>query len=160
VFGELYQPQHGDSAAIKTKPEAFADELSRLEYIEQQALTWIDNWQPSLVAMEGYSFSKNGMAALGELGGVLKMAIYRRAIPLLIVPPFTLKKFTTGSGSAPKETMMMEVLSKWGFRSKDNNEADAYALARFGQAFAGGPATWTKAFAELALGVELKVRAK
>jgi Holliday junction resolvasome RuvABC endonuclease subunit len=159
VMGELYEHAHGDSASVKTKPDDHPDEIARVTHISLNVGHWLDNWQPSLIAMEGYSFSKNGMAALGELGGELKRNIYHRRIPLLIVPPFTLKKFTTNEGNAAKEVMMMCILEKWGYKSRDNNDADAYALARFAQMFARGPSAWTKAFAALAEGVELRLKA-
>ncbi|MFI1796531.1 hypothetical protein ACH427_04120 [Streptomyces sp. NPDC020379] len=90
----------------------------------------------SLVAMEGYAHgAKFQREALGELGGIVKLAIAEVAgqhpwrHPLIISPP-TLKKFTTGKGTATKQEMMEAVRTRWGANFLNDNLADAYALAR------------------------------
>lgn len=91
----------------------------------------------SAVAMEGYSHgSKFQREALGELGGVVKLAIaeiagVREWRHPIIVPPPTLKKYVTGKGTATKQEMMDTVARRYGAVFYDDNLADAYALARF-----------------------------
>ncbi|MFE9412376.1 hypothetical protein ACFYN0_26810 [Streptomyces sp. NPDC006704] len=90
----------------------------------------------SAVAMEGYSHgSKFHREALGELGGMVKLAITEIAGPQqwrhpIIVPPPTLKKFVTGKGAATKQEMIDTVARRYGAIFYDDNLADAYALAR------------------------------
>lgn len=88
-----------------------------------------------LVIMEGYAFGARGAVfSLGELGGIIKRAVFKADIRMLICPPSTLKKFVTGSGIAPKNKMMLGVYKKWGVEFETDDEADAYALARVGEA--------------------------
>ena len=85
------------------------------------------------VAMEGYSHgSKFNREILGELGGIVKLAIYDvfKKEPL-IVPPTVLKKYVTGKGTASKTQMIEHVNSRWGTHFDNDNLADSYALAQY-----------------------------
>lgn len=95
--------------------------------------------KPELVLMEGYSnASTYGREKAGELGGAVKMAVYRACIdPPLVIPPTTLKKFVTGKGTSPKNVMIQQVYKNWGREFSDDNEADAFSLSVFGQAWLG-----------------------
>lgn len=107
-----------------------------------------------LVVIEGYAYGARSQAhALGELGGVLRLCCHDLHVPYVVVPPTVLKKYVAGKGTAAKELMIREVYRRWGFEARDNNEADAYGLARFGCDWYFG--TQTKAFAELRAKVAL-----
>lgn len=85
--------------------------------------------------MEGYNRgARNGREESGELGATVKRVLLGTvpgpaAYPT-IVPPTSLKKFVTGTGNAAKAEMLLGVYKKWGADFRDDNEADAYALAR------------------------------
>ncbi len=99
-----------------------------------------------LSVIEGYSFGSKGTQAhkIGEGGGAIKLALLDTFGPKVeagfpyIVAPSTLKKFTIGNGAAKKNEMLLGVYKKWGIEFTDDNEADAYALARWGWAFKYG----------------------
>lgn len=75
--------------------------------------------------------SRAGQAfSIGELGGVIKLMLHMNKIPYTDVPPTVLKKFVTGKGTAMKDDIMLHVYKKWGWTAPDNNQADAYGLAR------------------------------
>jgi crossover junction endodeoxyribonuclease RuvC len=57
--------------------------------------------------------------------------------PPLIVPPTSLKKFVTGRGNAKKNEMLLGVYKQWGVEFSDDNQADAFALEKFGLAYLG-----------------------
>ena len=86
------------------------------------------------VAMEDTVRSSFSASALGELAGVTKTTCHTvlrgRAQYPLRVPPTTLKKFATGRGNAKKAEILLSVYKKWGREILDDNEADAYVLAR------------------------------
>ena len=84
------------------------------------------------VAMEGYAFGSQMAHMLGELGGLVKLAIYDRyRIRALIVPPTNLKKYVTGKGTGvQKNQILLNVYKKWGVEFTDDNAADSYSLAR------------------------------
>lgn len=97
------------------------------------------------ICMEGYSnASKFGREQAGELGAIVKLAIYDYFDRFdddygdlrypTIVQPGSLKKFVTGNGGAKKNNMLLAVFKKWGFETSDDNLADAYSLARVAMA--------------------------
>lgn len=102
------------------------------------------------VLIEGYSFGSRGTQAhkIGEGGGAYRLALVdalgvndRRAYPT-IVSPNSLKKFVTGKGKGDKNQILLQVYKKWGVEFDEDDCADAYALARVGEALllSGGPA--------------------
>lgn len=94
-----------------------------------------------LVVIEGYSFgSRNSQAhALGELGGVVRMALHTLAVPYIDVPPSTLKVFATGKGNAGKDEVLAAAIRRLGFGGHDNNAADALWLRALGHHVLGDP---------------------
>lgn len=91
---------------------------------------------PCVIAVEGYSMgSKGRVFHIGELGGVIRVALMERGnCAVLTVPPAVLKKFATGKGNADK-ARMIAAAGLCGFRTHDDNEADAYFLARMALAW-------------------------
>lgn len=90
-----------------------------------------------LVVMEGYAnAAKFGREAAGELGWAVKRTVFlvTEDIPL-VVPPTSLKKFVTGKGNAKKNEMLLWVYKHWGESFSDDNQADAFALEKFGEAY-------------------------
>lgn len=126
------------SFAIKSVPKLFAHPVARLHYLSvrlAEELTGPDGMQvkDGLLVVEGYAMgARNGREVLGEWGGQIRLFAYRFGWNVLVVPPSSLKKYTTGKGNAEKETVMLEVFKRWAYSSTDNNDADAYALMRLG----------------------------
>ena len=73
-------------------------------------------------------------SVLGELAGVVKTTcntvLQGQARYPLKVPPSTLKKYATGRGNAKKVEIVLAVYKHWGKEIRDDNEADAYVLAK------------------------------
>lgn len=117
------------------------DQVVRLIKIRAWFEDWLDRvkeqGEVDLVVMEGYAnAAKFGREQAGELGGVVKLAIKDvLGLTPLVVPPTSLKKFVSGSGVAKKNTMLMQVYRQWGAQFSDDNQADAYALEKFGMAY-------------------------
>lgn len=85
------------------------------------------------LAIEGYAHgSRFNREKLGELGGLVKLSWFEftQDAPL-VVPPTVLKKYTTGKGTAKKGEMVEAVNSRWQAGIKNDNLADAYALAHY-----------------------------
>lgn len=85
------------------------------------------------VAMEGYAHgAKFNREKLGELGGIVKLAVYDvfKKDPV-VVAPTVLKKFVTGKGTASKEEMVRAANIKWDREFTDHNIVDAYGLAQY-----------------------------
>ena len=94
----------------------------------------------ALVVVEGYAYGRQNTAhQLGELGGVIRLALWEAGIPYVDVPPSTLKKYATGRGNAGKEEVLAAAIRRLGYQGHDNNEADALWLRALGCAAYGAP---------------------
>lgn len=115
----------------------------RLEKIADALVVIARGHQPALIVAEAQAFAKFGVAALGEVHGAVKYAFRKAEVQVPVyVAPTTLKKFATGSGKAEKSDIKMAIFERWGVKLTDNNQADAYILARIAGALHGGlPAT-------------------
>jgi crossover junction endodeoxyribonuclease RuvC len=72
-----------------------------------------------------------------ELGTVIRSFLHRSNLDFIEVAPTALKKFVTGKGSAKKEVMILELFKRWQREFKDNDQADAFGLMKFGEALLG-----------------------
>jgi Holliday junction resolvasome RuvABC endonuclease subunit len=89
----------------------------------------------NVIVMEGYSFgSMPGQSRIHELGGIVRYHLAREQHNWLEVPPSTLKKFLTGKGNADKNVVLKEVYRRYGLDLNDDNMADAFGLAKIGEA--------------------------
>jgi Holliday junction resolvasome RuvABC endonuclease subunit len=93
-----------------------------------------------LVVIEDYAYRAGDAHAheLGELGGVVRVALHARRIRQVAVPPASLKKYGTGRGNAKKEQMLAEAIRRLGYTGSSHNEADAawlraMALDQYGE---------------------------
>lgn len=85
-----------------------------------------------IAVIESYSFgSRYGREAMGALGGVVRLALYKERVPFVVVPPNCLKKFATGRGDASKDKMLAAAV-RFCPEIEDNNEADAWWLRQMG----------------------------
>lgn len=92
---------------------------------------WGDH--PDLVVLEGYSYASGNKAHdVGELGGVVRVALYEAGIRYEVVSPSSLKIYATGHGNAAKEHVLLAAVRRLGYEGSSSDEADAawlYALA-------------------------------
>lgn len=110
----------------------------RLVYIKNTILEVVDETMPVLAAMEGYSYGSAGKVfELGELGGVIKVALQERGVPLVVASPVQVKKFVTGNHRAEKEDIVaaVNVVFSLSWNLFHNNVADAAGLALIAQAY-------------------------
>lgn len=89
-----------------------------------------------LVVYEDYAMGAKGKTFhIGELGGVLKMACWRKGIDMLLVPPSNLKLFATGKRGGKKEEVIATLNRQYGLSLRHDDEADALALYLMGVAW-------------------------
>lgn len=93
----------------------------------------------SLCCIEGYSFASKGGKAFDrvEFGALLRWRLMSRGVKLIEVPPTTLKLFAAGKGNADKTAMALAIYKRWGYEFPDDNQVDAYALARLAACLGG-----------------------
>ena len=108
--------------------------VKRLYYIRRRIVQYLLINKPDIAVIEGYAYSPNAgrSFSIGELGGVIKLLLYKQKISYLIVAPTTLKKFTTGKGNSPKSKMEKAVYKNWNVEFNTEHEIDAFALAMLG----------------------------
>lgn len=94
-----------------------------------------------LVVIEGYAFAaRNSHAhALGELGGVIRLALHEAGVPYVDVPPSSLKKYACGKGNANKGEMLAAAIRRLDYEGASDNEADALWLRAMGLDALGCP---------------------
>lgn len=150
------------SAKIKVELKKYAHPLARLEAISARLESVFEVVEelgpPGLCMIEGYAFGspKSRSHSLAEWGGQVRLTAYRRGWVLCVVPPTTLKKYTTGNGRAEKNVVLREVHTKWGYEASNDNDADAFALMQMGATFEHVQAgTSTKKDRDLVKAVEL-----
>lgn len=119
--------------------------INRLAWIARSTIRIIssicDNRDKSHeIFIEGFAFgaSGRGIFDLGELGGILRLMLAEKFGGYYEIPPTSLKKFICGKGNAKKQIMIEQTYRKYGKGSEiltDDNQTDAFGLARMGIAF-------------------------
>lgn len=117
-------------AEVLSPPKDQNRGMDRLAWFRAQVTRVVRHYLPDLVFIEGYGFgAKSHAHSLGELGGVVKLALHDCGVPVGIVPPTVLKLFATGKGNAEKDTVSKELFKRYGVDLMNNNEVDAAGLA-------------------------------
>lgn len=98
----------------------------------------IQEFDPDVAIIEGYGYGNaHTLVTLVEIGTTIRSSLVRNSVPMIEVPPTTLKKFVCGSGNAAKELMIKEIYKRWGAELPTNDEADAFALGMMAYALLG-----------------------
>lgn len=105
---------------------------ARLVQLRDHLADYLEKYRPSVCAIEGYSFgSKHAREVVAEWGGTIRVMLWERSIPTLVVPPMTLKKFVlTDMKNLAKDRMAVASYARWGVSFKNDDECDAHALAQ------------------------------
>lgn len=105
----------------------------RLAYIRDNLAKVLAGKRFHVGVMEGYSYgSINKKYLLGEVGAVIKLALFDHCDKCFEIAPKQLKKYVTGRAAASKEEMIVAVGKQWNVTVDDDNIADAYGLSRIG----------------------------
>lgn len=128
-------PEDPEYRLLVVKPKTHGPR--RLWELRDALSDWLDEGgKPTAIAMESYGFSSQKAAVLGELGGMVKLALLdlygldsELSYPALPTPQ-QLKMFAGLPGNAKKNLVLKAVFQKWGIDFNDDNEADAYVLAK------------------------------
>lgn len=127
-----------DIFSIKTKPEE-GTRLQRCIRIMRKISKVVG---PSdLVLIEDYAYGakpgRSSLATLGELNGIVKLAIlHRTKREAITIAPQQWKKYLCGRGKLPKDAFKLEVFKRYKVEVPTNDEAVAYTLADMGGALA------------------------
>ncbi len=129
----------GGGGAFVLCPPGRLGGVERLDWYDTTLDRVLDGMDP-LVVLEGYSMGSKGRAVfnIGELGGVVRLLLWRGSIPFAEVAPGSLKKFATGKGNDKKDAVLVAAV-RAGYEGDDNNEADAWWLRQMGLYHLGVP---------------------
>jgi len=138
-------PNLVDRAAMTLSPPKGVKGVKRLGWHRDHIVGEVFNHAcaPSprdvLVVVEGYAAQAKFRAhQIGELGGVIRLALDENYIPFTIIAPTVLKKFVTGKGNAPKSLVLKYLLSYFGADVDQDDAGDAMGLALYGAYLVGG----------------------
>jgi len=93
-----------------------------------------------VVVIEDYSKRARFKAHdMGEMGGLLRLAIAQAGCHYAIVPPARLRMFATGSGIASKSDMIDAARDLLGYQKRNPLQADALWLLQIGLHLAAPP---------------------
>lgn len=131
--------------AVTGKHESYLGKFDLAKYENQgRRLAAIQVWLRDCLSgvyvdgacMEGYANgAKFGREMAGELGGAVKLYFTKQLLPFPIsVPPTSVKKYATGSGTAKKNEILLNVYKRWGVEFRDDNLADSFVLAKIAEA--------------------------
>jgi crossover junction endodeoxyribonuclease RuvC len=116
--------------------------MERLANIRDGIMLVVAAQDDPIVVVEGYSFSsRNSQShALGELGGVVRLALYEAGVAYIDVPPTSRAKFATGKGNASKNEVVSSISARtgivWSGKGADDM-CDAWVLRQMGLARLG-----------------------
>lgn len=131
VRAEVIAPRRRGATGVERLNDFWLQVAERVAGIPEQSL-WV---------IEGYAMGmprgSSPLTYLAELGGVIRLGLYRAGMRIVNVPPARLKKFACGVGNAKKDEVRLHVYKRWGFEHPSNDVVDAYALARLGLAIEG-----------------------
>ncbi len=104
--------------------------LERLDFIYRRVVNLLGSYDLESVGMESFSFGSIGRSVyqMGEVSGLIKLAVFKRGIPLGNYAPSQAKVFMTGKGNAKKPDMIVAARDLSGIKDLAEDEADAYAL--------------------------------
>lgn len=85
--------------------------VHRLLEVRNDLIYIIKQHNVNCVAIEHYSYaSRNSQAhSIGEMGGVMRLALYEAEIPFVEIPPTCRAKFATGKGNAGKPEVVSAI---------------------------------------------------
>lgn len=88
-------------------------------------------FKPNIVLMEDYAYgTKQGRELAGEIQGCIQYWLVKMNLPLIKPAPSQIKGFI---GAQVKSKIMMEVLSQYRMKVRNDDEADAVVLAMLGK---------------------------
>ena len=138
---------NGVTGAIAVKSK----DALRLHEIRNEILKITSSNSINGAIIEGYAFAARNSQShkIGELGGVVRLALFTSGIPYVEVPPTSRAKFATGRGNAAKTEVISAVSARtgiiWTGKGADDM-CDAWLLEEMGWTALGmGHYDWPKA---------------
>ena len=130
VLEQNRKTTHLGSKIVRTNSQTAQPE--RLNHIFNEVESFLQDHQPSTLAIEGQFFKSSGDTGfkVGQAVGVCLLAAYQLDIPVIEYTPKQVKQSLVGTGAASKEQVIYMVKAILNFNElKSNHVGDALALA-------------------------------
>ena len=123
------------SACVRTDPKLSFEK--RLQALGEATQALIQEWQPTVVALEDIYFANNAKTVIrvSEVRGVLSYLAAAHNLPLYNYTPLAVKVAITGYGKSDKKAVSAMVVRVLGLQTKDlketrrlDDEMDAIAI--------------------------------
>lgn len=121
---------------IKTNPKKFTTQWERYDHIVNECMKDIPSVENvQLVCLEEYftGINRETTRKLTELGTLIRHRLYHDGYKYLTIEPKQLKKFAANNGNADKDLMCKMIKEKWNIEGEDDNQIDAFGLAKFAE---------------------------
>ena len=126
----LYNGEVRGSGVITPKAKDVL--IKRAKYMRTALYDILEKYNPEFVVIEAPIVRNvKGSISISKVIGILELLLYNKGKQYVFVHNMTLKKWATGKGNASKKKMINKAI-KLGFKPIDDNEADAFHLARWG----------------------------
>ena len=132
----IVEVHHGKFQALdfgNIETESKTKSPHRLKKIYDEAIHFVEQYQPEILVLEDVFFSKNVSSAfaVGEVKGIVKLAAANTDCEVFTYTPAEVKQAVTGYGKASKVQIqkMVQVLLKLTEVPHPDHAADALALA-------------------------------
>lgn len=136
----------------KTKDRQFLA-VHRLHDVERIIRMLLKKRKPHLVGMEDYSLgSARGAHYTGEMGGVIRLLLFRMGVRFRLHDPLSIKLFVCHDGSAQKDFVEYQVNERWGIdfsgynpiSKRKNSSEDRTTSEDLCDAFSVAQMIWTE----------------
>jgi len=119
----------GETSSIRVKSRG----ARRLMEIRDEVMRIVAEREIECAAIENYSYaSRNSQAhSIGEIGGVIRLALYEAHVPFVEIPPTCRAKFATGRGNAGKPEVLSAISAATGIiwsGGDGSDRCDAWVL--------------------------------
>lgn len=109
--------------------------IQRLIFIRDKVIQFLIKYNITMAGIEGYARGAQcKREEAGELGGLLRVALFERGVSFIDIAPSQIKKFVTGKGNTQKDHVLLAVYKKHGVEFTTNDEADAFVAAQIARA--------------------------
>lgn len=124
--------------AVKAGDEV--GKIVRLADLKYVLCSFLERWKPTYAALEDYALARQAHShALGEVGGLVRLELWRAKIPYRVYDVQAVKIFSTGKGNAEKADVILACRDRWEKLNfleygkalgAGGNVADAYVIAQ------------------------------
>ena len=106
--------------------------VERLFHIDLKFRELIKPFQLEFACIEGGAYKEVGrIFQLGQVSGILQLALYREGVDFIEAAPLQTKKYVQGVGkNKGKETILLDIYKNFHEEIRNDNIGDAYVLAR------------------------------